>query len=248
MFFTFNYFYFRWYFYKLIFSIFCFYNNIFFSWASCIHWSFVFESYSIWILFRINALRCIWLFIIFIYWYILSFRLYNHYFSWYFRDNLISNFGYYYDIFLSWCCCIYWSFIREFCIFRECFRINTSFHIWLFFVFIYWHKLWITFYNTHSCRNFCNRITIFIFYNDIDSVITWSCRIYRRFWIIFKCWTIWIFCFINTVFWIWLFIIFIHWNDLWNSLYNSYGHFNNRCFFFSINSIFYCDIYICIIW
>ena len=186
MFLTFNYFYFRWYFYQFIFSVFCFYNNIFFSWCCCIDWSFIFECYSIWILFRVNTLSCIWLFIIFIYRYILCFRFHYHYLSWNFSNNFVSNFRYNNNIFFSWCCCVYRRFITKFSIFRESFRINTSFYIWLFFIFVYWHKLWIAFYDTHCCRYFCNRITLFIFYYYINCVISRCCSIYWSFWIIFK--------------------------------------------------------------
>ena len=187
MFFTFHYFNLSWNFYKFIFSVFCFYNNIFFSWCCCIDWSFIVECYSIWVLFWINTLRCVWLFFRFIYWHILCLRFYNHYFCRNFRNDFIPNFCYYNDIFFSRCCCVYWSFISKLCIFREGFRVNTSFNSWLFFILVYWYKLWITFYHTYSCRYFCNRITIFVFYNDIDCIITRFCSIYRSIWIIFKC-------------------------------------------------------------
>ncbi len=187
MFFTFHYFNLSWNFYKFIFSVFCFYNNIFFSWCCCIDWSFIVECYSIWVLFWINTLRSIWLRFTWICYYVLCFRFYNHYFCRNFRNDFISNFRYYYNIFFSWCCCVYRRFITKFSIFRECFRIDTSYHIWLFLIFVYWYKLWITFYHTYSCRYFCNRITIFVFYNDIDCIITRFCSIYRSIWIIFKC-------------------------------------------------------------
>ena len=189
MFFPFHYFNLSRNFYQFIFPIFCFYNNIFFAWCCCIHWSFIFECYSIWILFRINTLRSIWLFIRFINWYILSLRFYHHYFCRNFRNDLIPNFRYYNNIFFAWCRCVYWSFVSKLCIFRECFRVNTSFNSWLFFVFIYWHKLWIAFYNTYSCWNFYQNF-ISLFNNNCYFLISSYCCI--NFFFVFICCIIWI--------------------------------------------------------
>ena len=155
MFFSFYYFNFSWNFNKCVISIFCNNDYIFFAWRCCVHWSLISKCNFIWILFWINALRCIWLFICFINRHILSLRFNNHYFCRDFCNDLFSNFSYYHNIFFSRCCCVYWSFIRKLCIFRECFRINTSFNSWLFFIFIYWHKLWVAFNNTY-CRWYFN--------------------------------------------------------------------------------------------
>ena len=155
MFFSFHYFNFSWYFNKCVISVFGNNDYIFFAWRCCVHWSLISKCNFIWILFWINALRCIWLFICFINRHILSLRFNNLHFSRNFRNDLVSNFSYYNNIFLSRCCCIYRSFVSKLCIFREGFRINTSFNSWLFFIFIYWHKLWVAFNNTY-CRWYFN--------------------------------------------------------------------------------------------
>ena len=177
MFFSFYYFNFSWYFNKLIFSVFSNNNYIFFTWCCCVHWSFVLKCCAIWILFWTNALRCSWLFVRFINWHILRLRFYNHYFCRDFCNDLISYFCYYNNLFFAWRCCVYWSFIRKLCIFRECFRSNTSFNSWLFFILVYWDKLWVAFYYTYSCRDFYDCVSLWIKYFNNHILISRCCYI-----------------------------------------------------------------------
>ncbi|KXT92562.1 hypothetical protein SMIDD26_01185 [Streptococcus mitis] len=187
LFFSFHYFNLSWNFNKCIIPVFSNNDYIFFARRCCVYWCLVLKCYSIWVLFWINTLRSIWLRLTWICYYVLCLRFNDHHFCWDFCNNFIANLRYNYHIFFAWGCCVYRSFVSKLCIFREGFRINTSFNSWLFFILVYWHKLWIAFYNTYSCRYFCNRIPLFIFYNDIDSVITRCCSIHWSIWIIFKC-------------------------------------------------------------